>query len=120
MSKNKKEIRKQFRESVFTRDKYRCKCCNVPGFDRQGSDLHLKFHKNEKVLVELDAHHIQPRTDDNYVKANGISLCPECHIKAEDFYCSKGTKWESGFHPNDLYLKIGSTWKYNEDSSNTC
>lgn len=41
-----------------------------------------------------------------YVKENGISLCPECHIKAELFH-STGSAPE-GFMPNDLYRLIGS------------
>lgn len=44
-----------------------------------------------------------------YVKENGISLCPECHLKAERFHISGGEEWEAGFHPNDLYVKINSS-----------
>jgi hypothetical protein len=36
-----------------------------------------------------------------YVAENGISLCADYHIKAED--------QEVGFQPEDLYLKIGSS-----------
>lgn len=39
-----------------------------------------------------------------YVPKNGISLCPECHLKAES---SIGVV---GFKPDDLYEKIGSDY----------
>jgi 5-methylcytosine-specific restriction endonuclease McrA len=105
----KKEIRKKFRQDVFRRDKYHCKCCGIPGFDRQGSEDHLKYHKDQNA-VELDAHHIQERNDTNYVKENGISVCGDCHLLCEKFHQTNGKEWVEGFHPNDLYLKIGSDW----------
>ncbi len=59
--------RKQFRESVFNRDKNKCVICS-----RTDS---------------LDAHHIIERRlwgeCGGYYLSNGASLCPECHIKAE-------------------------------------
>ncbi len=60
----------------------------------------------------MDAHHI---TDADlmpaggYVVENGISLCPEDHIRAERFHSSGGTQWEPGMHPDDLYRLIGSS-----------
>lgn len=42
-----------------------------------------------------------------YVKENGISLCPECHEKAEIFH-STGKAFP-GYAPEDLYRKIGSS-----------
>ncbi len=93
MSSEKKKIRNLFRSAVFERDKYACRIC-----------------KNPK---SLDAHHITDRNqlpNGGYVKENGISLCPECHIKAE-IYHSTGTALE-GFSPKDLYKLIGSS--YNE------
>ena len=42
-----------------------------------------------------------------YVKENGISVCDDCHLKAEEFH-STGTAVE-GFSPDDLYKKIGSS-----------
>lgn len=109
MSK-KQLIRKAFRDSVFKRDRYRCKVCGVIGIDRQGGDNHLKFH-NGKNAVDLDAHHIQERNDTNYVADNGISVCESCHLKCEKYHISGGLEWEEGFHPNDLYKLIGSNWK---------
>ena len=38
-----------------------------------------------------------------YVKENGISLCEQCHIKAEDE--------AEGFEPEVLYKLIGSTYE---------
>lgn len=87
----KKKIRLLFRESVFARDKNRCRVCG------EGSE-------------KLDAHHITDRNDmpnGGYVKENGISLCEECHIKAEAFH-STGTAIP-GFAPEDLYKMIGSS-----------
>ena len=106
---NKKQVRKTFRKKVFERDKYHCRTCGKPGQDRQNPELHKKFHN--KPQTELDAHHIQDRTDDNYVRDNGISVCEECHLKAEKFHITHGKEWEPGFHPNDLYRLIGSNWR---------
>lgn len=57
--------RDQFREAVFERDGFKCVICA------------------EKAA---DAHHILERrlwSDGGYYIANGASLCPQCHIKAE-------------------------------------
>ena len=90
MSQAKQQIREAFRTAVFKRDNQKCRICQKAG--------------------ALDAHHITDRNEmpnGGYVKENGISLCPECHIKAEDFHntgiCLKG------FHPNDLYALINSS-----------
>jgi len=79
MSTNKKIIRENFRNSVFKRDKNKCKMCNISG-------------------LELDAHHITDRTEiinGGYVKENGISLCHDCHEKAEEFHSSKSKALEA-------------------------
>lgn len=57
--------RKDFREGVFKRDRYKCVFCQ----------------KKAK-----DAHHIIERAlwkDEGYYLENGASLCEDCHIKAE-------------------------------------
>jgi hypothetical protein len=51
-----------------------------------------------------------------YVKENGISLCPDCHQKAE-VYHSTGTALE-GFAPDDLYKKINSSYEKAVEASN--
>jgi len=92
----KKEIRLIFRTSVFKRDKYTCQGCG-------------------KTLPEedIDAHHIKNRSEmpnGGYVPSNGITLCKAvCHLKAEKFHITGGKEWEEGFHPNDLFKKIGSS-----------
>lgn len=89
MSNSKKEIRRQFRDAVFKRDNYKCAICGA---------------------VELDAHHITDRNElpnGGYVVENGISLCQQCHDLAEDFH--RGNPPQKGFHPNELYIKIGSS-----------
>jgi hypothetical protein len=66
----------------------------------------------DKAQEELDAHHVTDRSlmpNGGYVKENGISLCPECHIKAEVFH-STGTAVE-GYSPEDLYKKINSSYE---------
>ena len=85
--------RKQFRESVFSRDNYKCKVCGSTD--------------------ELDAHHITDRHEmpnGGYVESNGITLCPKHHMNAESFHINNKTKWDDGFHPNDLYILIGSSY----------
>ena len=92
MSEKKKLVRANFRSEVFKRDGHKCKMCGW----------------NEE-LDKLDAHHITDRTlmpNGGYVKENGISLCPECHIKAEQFHTT-GTSYP-GYSPEELYVKIGS------------
>lgn len=94
MSATKKLIRKAFRDSVFQRDRYRCRTC---GFDSK---------KNEELI---DAHHITDRNlmpNGGYVKENGITLCHPCHEKAEVFH-STGIPVE-GFSVESLYQKVGS------------
>lgn len=110
MKKNKKDIRKNFKTEVFKRDKYCCLMC--------GEIFTLK-----NADEFLDAHHIKDRNEivnGGYVKENGISLCKSnCHLKAEQFHISNGTYWEPGFHPDDLYEKIGSSYeKAVEESEN--
>jgi 5-methylcytosine-specific restriction endonuclease McrA len=95
MSEKKKAVRKQFRQQVLDRDGHKCRCCGVvpPG----GDDA-------------LDAHHITDRTlipNGGYVKENGISVCPDCHLKAEQFHIT-GTGLPS-YSPHDLYTLIGSS-----------
>ena len=97
----KKEIRAKFRDSVFKRDGYKCRFCNI--------------------TENLDAHHITDRNEmpnGGYVKENGISLCHEHHMMAEAYHMSNGNSWEQGFHPNDLYKVIGSNKELAEEKSN--
>ena len=92
MSKEKKKVREFFRACVYERDGNKCRVC-----------------KNDKE--PLDAHHITDRNllpNGGYVKENGISLCPSCHIKAEVFH-STGKAFDD-FHPNDLYKLINSSY----------
>lgn len=87
-----KQWRKAFREGVFARDGHKCHVCGGGG--------------------ELDAHHITDRHDlanGGYVLSNGITLCAECHIKAGVHHITHGAEWPEGFHPNDLYKRIGSS-----------
>lgn len=120
MNLSKKQIRATFRNSVFERDRYLCKCCKKPGKDRQGGDGWKKFHAEEIGLVELDAHHITNRSllpNGGYVKENGVSVCNECHLKAESFSGSikeyLGTlpapETDDSFAPDSLYKLIGSS-----------
>ncbi|MDJ1482847.1 HNH endonuclease signature motif containing protein [Cytophagaceae bacterium YF14B1] len=93
---SKKEIRQQFRNSVFKRDNFTCQVCQT----QQSEDL-------------LDAHHITDRNEmpnGGYVAENGITVCKgSCHMKVEQFHISEGKEWEPDLHPNDLYRLIGSS-----------
>ncbi len=91
MSRRKKIVRETFRRTVFERDHHTCRIC--------GSE------------DDIAAHHITDRTlmpNGGYHMSNGITLCPECHIKAEKFHQSGGKEWEPGMHPRDLYGLICS------------
>lgn len=99
MSSEKKLIRKSFRDACYKRDGYRCAMCG-------------KKSTKENAEKDLDAHHVTDRTlmpNGGYVKENGISLCPDCHQKAEVFH-STGTAIE-GYAPEDLYKKINSCYE---------
>ena len=91
--KKKQRVRENFRNAVFSRDNNKCKVCGSGG--------------------RLDAHHITDRNEmpnGGYVKENGISLCDECHIKAEVWHSSNKRKHVDGYHPNELYELIGSDY----------
>lgn len=88
-----KRLRNDFRESVFKRDGFKCVFCDIKD--------------------NLDAHHIKDRNEminGGYTPFNGISLCKEHHLKAEMFHMTNGEEWEPGFHPDDLFKKINSSY----------
>lgn len=88
----KKQIRKDFRDAVFGRDGHKCVFCD----------------KTEN----LDAHHITDRTlmpNGGYVKENGISVCEDHHLLAEQFHITGNSA--DGFAPEDLYGKINSSYE---------
>jgi hypothetical protein len=96
MSQRKKLIRQQFRNAVFGRDAFACVGCGFQSSPDRAED-------------ELDAHHITDRHDmpnGGYVAENGVSLCAECHVKAEAFH--RGEETPPGFAPRELYERIGS------------
>lgn len=98
MSKKKKLIRRHFRETSLERDDYRCVMCRAP----------------DVPVDDLDVHHITDRNEmpgGGYVKENGISLCPPCHLKAEQWHISDHESWAPGYHPDELYEKIGSSYE---------
>jgi len=94
MSNRKKQVRATFRRVVFERDHGKCRMCGA--------------------TEDLAAHHITDRTkmpNGGYVRDNGITLCPPCHEKAEQYHSSNGTKYEKGWSPVDLYTKIGTDYE---------
>ena len=106
MSLQKKLIRKNFRDVCYKRDGFKCVMCDFKSSE-------------EKCEKELDVHHItNPKEIINggYVKENGISLCAECHQKAEVFH-STGTPVE-GYSVEDLYKKINSSYEKAVEASN--
>lgn len=73
--KNKKQIRENFRNDVFKRDKYKCVFCDC--------------------VENLDAHHITDRNEmpnGGYTKYNGITVCSEHHLLCEKFHMTKGVE----------------------------
>jgi 5-methylcytosine-specific restriction endonuclease McrA len=106
MGAEKKIVRKNFRDACYKRDGFRCAVCGMKS-------------SMEKAEQELDAHHITSRDvmpNGGYVSQNGISLCSECHIKAEVFH-STGTPVE-GYSIEDLYKKINSNYEKAVEASN--
>ena len=97
MSKKKKAVRAAFRNAVFERDRHACVTCGAGHTEAE----------------PLDAHHITDRTlmpNGGYVASNGVSLCPSCHLMAEAYHISNHQDWHEGFHPNDLYKLINSSY----------
>lgn len=94
----KKQIRNKFRNDVLSRDNFKCKVCG-------------------REDVNLDVHHIKDRHDmpnGGYVPENGITLCDcvdGCHIKAEKYHISGNKEFVPGYHPNDLYKLINSSYE---------
>ncbi len=100
MSGKKKLIRQNFRDSVFRRDGNKCVLCGQ--------------------TENLDVHHITDRNlmpFGGYVKENGISLCPDHHEMAESYHHSNGEEYAEGFHPKQLYMKIGSSFEKAQQAS---
>ena len=94
----KQKIRQLFRGSVFKRDGHKCVFCNV--------------------TKDLDAHHITDRNlmpNGGYVLENGITLCHEHHIMAEEFHQGRMVE---GWLPDDLYKKINSSYQKALKASN--
>lgn len=114
MGADKKLIRKNFRDAVFKRDGHKCAMCGITS-----SEWRIA---NKAVITGdtyLDAHHISDRKlmpNGGYVPENGISLCPDCHLKAEEFH-STGVSYP-GYSPEDLYNKINSTYDMAVEASN--
>jgi 5-methylcytosine-specific restriction endonuclease McrA len=99
MSSKKKQIRANFRDTCFKRDKY---CCVMCGFQSAP----------QKAEEDLDCHHIYDRSElpnGGYVPENGISLCDKCHLKAEAEH--NGEIPQPGFSRNELYAKIDSSYE---------
>ena len=98
----KKEIREKFRTDVFERDQHKCVFCGE--------------------TEDLDAHHITDRKEmpnGGYVKENGITVCKTDHKKAEIWHKSGKKMYEQGYHPDDLYKKINSSYELALEKSKT-
>ena len=92
--KDKKSVRKKFRDLVFKRDKFTCQVC---GEKKIESD-----HICDRSLMPYGG----------YVASNGITVCKnDCHIKVDLFHMSGGKEWAEGLHPKDLYIKIKSSFE---------
>jgi DNA-directed RNA polymerase subunit M/transcription elongation factor TFIIS len=112
----KKLIRNAFKEAVFMRDNFRCVKCGYNGEQERSAEWRAKYRTNV-----LDAHHITDRhemPDGGYVVENGITLCDECHLKAEMFHATG--KSFPGYSPEDLYAAIGSSKELAVRKSNEC
>lgn len=98
-------MRTEFRTKCLKRDNHKCRFCGTtPQNGDEGLDVH---HINDRHIMPFGG----------YVQSNGISLCSECHLKAEEFHIKQGEAWVEGMHPNDLYALIGSSFdKATEDS----
>lgn len=95
MKKQLKEARKEFREKVFKRDDNSCVMCDC--------------HESDDIA----AHHIINRNHipyGGYVPNNGITLCSDCHLRAEDTYFGRSQYYDQDYTPDKLFMAIGSNW----------
>lgn len=93
MKMDKKQVRQRFRDLALKRDGHKCRVCMA----------------REAPTCPLDVHHVIDRHDlpnGGYVAENGISLCPECHRKAEAWH--EHGKALPGYSPEELFALIGS------------
>ncbi len=89
---NHKRWRKQFNERCLDRDDHKCVFCD----------------KTEN----LDVHHITNRKEmpnGGYVSSNGITVCDYHHLLCEDWNIAGIC--EDGFHPDNLYELIKSSYE---------
>ena len=96
--KNKKTIREHFRKVCMQRDSFRCVICLCIA------------PKNTKPEDYFDVHHITDRHEmpnGGYILENGITLCPDCHSKAENYHALG--KAIPGYSSEELYKIIGSS-----------
>ena len=126
MSKKKKQVREQFRQEVFKRDRYRCRICGRKLHFGSVGLMQQEEYGIKTILDILDSHHIMSRDDmpnGGYVKENGICLCKiatlspnnvdnvddgrTCHEKAEEWL--KTGQGVEGYDPDTLYRLIGSS-----------
>ncbi len=101
--KRKQLIRLKFKDAVLKRDKNKCVFC--------------------EETKNLDAHHITDRNlmpNGGYVKENGITLCQTHHLMAEKYHITNGLEWEENMHPDELYLKINSSYALAYKMSEKC
>lgn len=104
---NKKDIREAFRNACYERDGHRCAMCGFKPDSAKWGD----YYACASSSAPLDAHHVTDRNympGGGYVKENGISLCGQCHLRAE-VYHSTGVPYP-GYSPLDLYARIGSNY----------
>lgn len=88
-----KRWRKEFNSLCLERDGNKCVFCDETS--------------------ELDVHHITDRHDmpnGGYSPTNGITVCHEHHLMCEEWHSSGHERFIPGYHPNDLYDKIKSSY----------
>lgn len=88
-----KRWRREFNRACLDRDGGRCVFCDI------GDNLNVHHITNRKEMP-----------NGGYAAENGITLCSVHHVMAEKFRRTKGEEWHEGFHPHDLYVKIG-VWR---------
>ena len=94
-SRKQQQIRRKFTLDVFMRDNYTCKICTEP-------------FAAEDAAEELEAHYITAQNEmpnEGSVSENGITLCKPCHRDVQQEPHILGQR------PQDLYGKIGTTFK---------
>jgi hypothetical protein len=95
---DKDTARERFVKACLERDGKGCRACS----NGAGTTGDLQVHQiTEDGTMPYGGHALE----------NGITLCGRCRRDAEVFHASGGVDFIQGFHPHDLYMRLGVSFQ---------